>query len=183
MSEHEIFLGPPWMDGGGGMRPKFPPRFEGPGEFYRGGPIAPPGAPLGPPGIFDEPPHPRHRRHEDRGRHRPDFEEEIESERRERRSRWSNSSPRPEETVNGEEKVMNEQKQHQPEKLEKEAAGEVARNEEEVQGNTTPLRDEPQEPPQVKEVVAVVDDCLPPGEEKHEVAVEQEAETAQAGDG
>lgn len=126
----------------GGMRPGFQPHFDGPDEFYRG----PPGGPLRPPGIFDEPHHPRHRRHDDRRRHRPEFDDEPEPERVERRSRWSSGSPRFEDNFNDREQ-SNEQ-QNAPEN---EGNVEIKENLEDVSrdvenaGNTTPLHDEPQD--------------------------------------
>lgn len=66
------------------MRPGFPPRFEAPGppEFFNRMP-------------FDEH-HPRHRRHDDRRRFpREDGPPEMHiQEKPDRRSRWSNGSPR-----------------------------------------------------------------------------------------
>ncbi|XP_044262188.1 SR-related and CTD-associated factor 8 [Tribolium madens] len=77
--------GPPPMRGLRPNRPNFGPRFEHP-DFHRG-----------PPGMYDEPPHMRHRgggggRFEDRRRLRQDFHENVaESDRFQKRSRWGES--------------------------------------------------------------------------------------------
>lgn len=117
----------------GGIRHKFQPRFDGPGEFFRGPPGGPPG------GVYDDVPHQRHRRYEDRRRHRQDFEGENERELRERNSRWSNGSPHQEDGMN----VTSEG-------VESEAPESAAENDgaKVERGNTTPLHDEPQEPHQ-----------------------------------
>ncbi|KAJ3640855.1 hypothetical protein Zmor_027391 [Zophobas morio] len=70
---------PPWKD-----RPNFGPRFDHP-DFHRG-----------PPGMYDEPPHMRHRgRFDERRRPRPDFGHEgpppPEGDRFQKRSRWGES--------------------------------------------------------------------------------------------
>lgn len=140
ITQNFLDLGPPWMEGG--MRPGFNPRFDGPDEFFRG----PPGGPLRPPGIFDEPHHPRHRRHDDRRRHRPDFDEEPGAERAERRSRWSSGSPRFEE--NFENSEQNNEEQNVPENegnAEVQETSEDRPREVENVGNTTPLHDEPRD--------------------------------------
>lgn len=152
----------------GPMRPNFPPRFEGPpDEFFRG---PPGGGPIGPPGIFDEPPHPRHRRYDDRRRHRKDFDEEVAQERPERRSRWSKGSPQQENYNDGEEGTNEEYNSHAP--------GDVAEaHEEENAGNTTPVRDEPRDVPVMEE------EPQPEAEEvvsNQEVTEVQVAETGEA---
>lgn len=123
--------------GGGGMRHKFQPRFEGPGDFFRG----PPG-PIGPPGIFEDAPHLRHRRYEDRRRHRQDFDQEREKEHVERPSRWGTNSPHQNDSFHGNNDEGSCEENVVPENH---VSEEPAGNEE---GNTTPLRDEPQEPAQ-----------------------------------
>ncbi|XP_068911479.1 SR-related and CTD-associated factor 8 isoform X3 [Tenebrio molitor] len=70
----------PWKD-----RPGFGPRFDHP-DFHRG--------PPGPPGMYDDPPHMRHRgRFDDRRRSRPEFghENAPEGDRFQKRSRWGDS--------------------------------------------------------------------------------------------
>lgn len=157
----------------GGMRPNFPPRFEGPNDFYRG----PPG-PMGPPGIFDESLHPRHRRHDDRRRNRPDFDDE--SERPERRSRWSNQSPQSSEPL---EQNMNGSKESDGEcLLENRPVKNQVEEVVEDEGNTTPLRDEPQDPPVVviEDETIVIEDEQQPIAETNEAVVSVESEAPEA---
>lgn len=126
----------------GGMRPGFNPRFDGPDEFFRG----PPGAgPLRPPGMFDEPHHPRHRRHDDRRRHRPEFDDEPGPERPERRSRWSSGSPKFEENFDNREQNEEQNAAENGANAEVREASEDAPREGENAGNTTPLHDEPRD--------------------------------------
>lgn len=140
---------------GGGMRHKFPPRFDGPGEFFRG----PPG-PMGPPGMYDDGAHQRHRRYDDRRRHnRQDFDVDKERETRpERNSRWSSGSPPRQDNVVSVEEGCDDNKEEKSSEPVEEAADKSG-------GNTTPLRDEPQEPQQQGEVVSAVEQELTTTEE------------------
>lgn len=150
---NELFVGPPWMEGGGGgMRHKFQPRFEPPGEFFRGPPGGGPGGPMGPPGMYDDSPHPRHRRYDDRRRHnRPDYdgekERDRERERPERSSRWSSGSPRQEDSTNVAVSVGDDGGGSAEDAKPQESIVEEVATEDKG-GNTTPLHDEPQEPQQ-----------------------------------
>lgn len=147
----------------GGMRHKFTPRFDGPGEFFRG-PPGPPGGPMGPPGMYDDVPHPRHRRYEDRRRHRQEFDVEKDRERPERNSRWSSGSPHPDDSVS----VAVEEgcgDNDQPEENQMENVSEKVDG-----GNTTPLRDEPQEPHQQEEVA---EEVAPPEVTSEQTNIEQ----------
>lgn len=130
----------------GGMRHKFPPRFDGSGEFFRG-PPGPPGGPMVPPGMYDDAPHPRHRRYDDRRRHRQDYDVEKDRERPERSSRWSNGSPHQDNNTNltTDEGCIenNAERESHIENAPVKTDG----------GNTTPLHDEPQEPHQQQEEV------------------------------
>lgn len=127
----------------GGMRPNFPPRFDGP-DFFRG------------PHFDDH--HMRHRRDDRRRMGKPDmFENDhhpVEIERAERRSRWGNTSPK-----NSDEPSNKQQDETKNQKLESnniqplptaddaEIPEENTAKEAEKEsiGNTTPLHDEPQE--------------------------------------
>lgn len=149
----------------GGVRPNFPPRFDGPNEFYRG-PPGPPGGPMGPPGIFDEPPlHPRHRRHDDRRRHRPEFDDEPH--RLDKRNQWGNHSP-PQFSEAPEQNVAERHEEGGEAPLENKAAEEPAV---EDVGNTTPLRDEPAEEQSTEGEPQ-------PVEETNEVVASQENESS-----
>lgn len=137
----------------GGMRHKFPPRFEGPPEYFRGppGPPGPPGGLMGPPGIFDDAPHPRHRRYDDRRRYKQEFDVDREKERPDRNSRWSTGSPRQDEgssTAGDDECRENGVKQ---ESVEENVAVKAEG------GGTTPLHDEPEEPQAKEEATEEVD--------------------------
>ncbi|KAK4883607.1 hypothetical protein RN001_006926 [Aquatica leii] len=139
--------GPHWKEG---PRPNFQPRFEPP-DYFRG----PPGPAQGMRGHFEEMPHHlRHGRREDR-RHfvRQDFgvEEEMEERRdkRERQARWGNS-PKEEACAEPIEECM----EPEPEEVVSENINNLDETDDNagqeepcgtMDGNETPLRDEPQE--------------------------------------
>ncbi|KAK4871457.1 hypothetical protein RN001_016448 [Aquatica leii] len=139
--------GPHWKEG---PRPNFQPRFEPP-DYFRG----PPGPAQGMRGHFEEMPHHlRHGRREDR-RHfvRQDFgvEEEMEQPRdkRDRQSRWGNS-PKEEACAEPIEECM----EPEPEEVVSENINNLDETDDNagqeepcgtMDGNETPLRDEPQE--------------------------------------
>jgi hypothetical protein len=102
----------PWKD-----RPGFGPRFDHP-DFHRG--------PPGPPGMYDDPPHMRHRgRFDDRRRSRPEFghENAPEGDRFQKRSRWGDS--------------------HEDNPREADQSQSVEANGADNKGGNTPLHDEP----------------------------------------
>ncbi|KAK5650839.1 hypothetical protein RI129_001868 [Pyrocoelia pectoralis] len=134
--------GPHWKDS---PRSNFQPRFEGPPDFFRG-----------PPGHFDESPHhPRHRRRDDRRHFRQEFgggsgEDETEPprDRRDRQSRWGNSSTT-DESFEQNENLEEQESEDVNESAENECDN-AERGEEEScavmdDGGSTPLHDEPQE--------------------------------------
>lgn len=139
-------LGPPWMMDGG-MRPNFPPRFDGPPGFR------------GPPGQFDDF-HPRSRRFDDRRRfpkheHGNDIGDDL-YERPERRSRWGGNSPTNDNQgagdSNNDESISNAQEPNEEFNDDYKETGDGGNSTEEMGqdnsedvdegGSTTPLRDE-----------------------------------------
>lgn len=141
-----IVIGP-WMDGG--MRPSFPPRFDGPPDFFRG-----------PPRMHFDDQFARLRRED--GRRMPfdssDHGPDMMMDRSERRSRWGNTSPKGNDYNNksgltsniGKEQNNNTSNSHQQSAEEQHEEQSFKSNdkddsEEILHGSTTPLHDEPQD--------------------------------------
>lgn len=124
----------------GGMRPNFPPRFDGPPDFYRG----PPG------GMHYDDQFVRHRR-DDRRRmsnnSQPFDEPNPEADRSERRSRWGNTSPKsePDKPEPAEDKEQNNNSDEQQEPQQQDIKCFKSELEEVAGEATTPLHDEPED--------------------------------------
>uniref|UniRef100_A0A1Y1L5G9 RRM domain-containing protein n=1 Tax=Photinus pyralis TaxID=7054 RepID=A0A1Y1L5G9_PHOPY len=158
--------GPHWKDA---PRPNFQPRFDAPPDYFRG-----------PPGHFDESSHhQRHRRRDDRRHFRHEFggggafEEENEParDRRDRQSRWSNSS-----TVDESFEQNETVEQHESEQVNESVENECDNVEQgeglytAADGGSTPLHDEPQDTTETVEDTAEE----PQGDQEESKTVEEQ---------
>lgn len=127
-----------------GMRPNFPPRFDGPPDFFRG-----------PPRMHFDDQFARHRREESRRMGLPfDNDHGTDMDRSERRSRWGNTSPKagsdfsnkadtnPVKEQNN--NTNNGQQQQSPQQQQSFKSNDKDADES-LHGSTTPLHDEPQD--------------------------------------